>query len=114
MTLVKPSNKPTNPNFSSGPCAKRPGWSIDVLKNTPTGRSHRSKECKDKLNDVIVKSKKILGLPENYLLGIMTGSNTGALEAAMWSLLGFRGVDVMAWENFGKDWVIDVLDQFKI
>jgi len=114
MTLVKPSNKPQNPNFSSGPCAKRPGWSIDVLKNTPTGRSHRSKECKDKLNEVIAKSKKILGLPENYLLGIMTGSNTGALEAAMWSLLGSRGVDVLAWENFGKDWVIDVLDQLKI
>ena len=64
MTLVKPSNKPLNPNFSSGPCAKRPGWSIDVLKNTPTGRSHRSKECKAKLNEVIVKSKKVLGLPE--------------------------------------------------
>ena len=90
MTLVKPSNKPKNPNFSSGPCTKRPGWSIDVLKNTPIGRSHRAKECKAKLNEVIVKSKKILGLPENYLLGIMTGSNTGALEAAMWSLLGSR------------------------
>jgi len=114
MTLVKPTNKPSNPNFSSGPCSKRPGWNIDVLKNAPTGRSHRSKECKDKLNEVIVKSKKILGLPENYLLAIMTGSNTGALEAAMWSLLGSRGVDVLAWENFGKDWVIDVLDQFKI
>jgi len=112
--MEKPSTKPKNPNFSSGPCSKRPGWSFDVLKNTPIGRSHRAKECKDKLNEVIVKSKKILGLPENYLLGIMTGSNTGALEAAMWSLLGSRGVDVMAWENFGKDWVIDVLDQPKI
>ena len=94
--MEKPSTKPKNPNFSSGPCAKRPGWSVDVLKGTPIGRSHRSKECKDKLNEVIDKSKKILGLPENYLLGIMTGSNTGALEAAMWSLLGSRGVDVMA------------------
>ena len=80
MTLVKPTNKPSNPNFSSGPCSKRPGWNIDVLKNAPTGRSHRSKECKTKLNEVIVKSKKVLGLPENYLLGIMTGSNTGAFN----------------------------------
>jgi len=109
--MEKPSTKPNNPNFSSGPCSKRPGWSIDVLKNTPIGRSHRHKVCKDKLNEAIVKSKKILQLPDSYHVGIMTGSNTGALEAAMWSLLGSRGVDVMAWENFGKDWVIDVLDQ---
>ena len=114
MTLVKPSSKPTNPNFSSGPCAKRPGWELSVLKNTPIGRSHRSKECKDKLNQVIVKSKQILKLPDSYALAIMTGSNTGALEAAMWSLLGYKGVDVLAWENFGKDWVIDVLEQLKI
>ena len=112
--MEKPSTKPKNPNFSSGPCAKRPGWNIDVLKNTPIGRSHRHKVCKEKLNEVIVKSKKVLGLPENYSLAIMTGSNTGALEAAMWSLLGSRGVDVLAWENFGKDWVIDILDQLKI
>jgi len=114
MTLVKPSSKPTNPNFSSGPCAKRPGWELSVLKNTPIGRSHRSKECKDKLNQTIVKSKQVLKLPDSYSLAIMTGSNTGALEAAMWSLLGCKGVDVLAWENFGKDWVIDVLEQLKI
>jgi len=114
MTLVKPSSKPSNPNFSSGPCAKRPGWELSVLKNTPIGRSHRSKECKDKLNQAIVKSKQVLKLPDSYSLAIMTGSNTGALEAAMWSLLGCRGVDVLAWENFGKDWVIDVLEQLKI
>jgi len=114
MTLVKPSNKPLNPNFSSGPCAKRPGWELSVLKNTPIGRSHRSKECKDKLNQAIVKSKQVLKLPDSYSLAIMTGSNTGALEAAMWSLLGCKGVDVLAWENFGKDWVIDVLEQLKI
>ena len=112
--MEKPNLKPKNINFSSGPCAKSPGWSIDALKDSPVGRSHRAKECKDKLNEVIVKSKKILGLPENYHLGVMTGSNTGALEAALWSLLGARGVDVMAWENFGKDWVIDILDQLKI
>jgi len=114
MTLVKPSSKPINPNFSSGPCAKRPGWELSVLKNTPIGRSHRSKECKDKLNQAIVKSKQVLKLPDSYVLAIMTGSNTGALEAAMWSLLGYKGVDVLAWENFGKDWVIDVLEQLKI
>lgn len=114
MTLVKPSSKPSNPNFSSGPCAKRPGWELSVLKNTPIGRSHRSKECKDKLKQAIVKSKQVLKLPDSYNLAIMTGSNTGALEAAMWSLLGCKGVDVLAWENFGKDWVIDVLEQLKI
>jgi len=114
MTLVKPSSKPSNPNFSSGPCAKRPGWELSVLKNAPIGRSHRSKECKEKLNQAIVKSKQVLKLPDSYSLAIMTGSNTGALEAAMWSLLGCKGVDVLAWENFGKDWVIDVLEQLKI
>ena len=114
MTLVKPSSKPSNPNFSSGPCAKRPGWELSVLKNTPIGRSHRSKECKDKLNQAIVKSKQVLKLPDSYSLAIMAGSNTGALEAALWSLLGCKGVDVLAWDNFGKDWVIDVLEQLKI
>jgi len=114
MALAKPSNKPSNPNFSSGPCAKRPGWELSVLKNTPIGRSHRSTECKVRLKQAIVKSKQILKLPDSYSLAIMTGSNTGALEAAMWSLLGCKGVDVLAWENFGKDWVIDVLEQLKI
>ena len=114
MTLIKPTNKPSNPNFSSGPCSKRPGWDISVLKNSQIGRSHRSKECKKKLNEVIVKSKQILKLPNSYTLAIMAGSNTGALEAALWSLLGYKGVDVLAWENFGKDWIVDVLEQLKI
>ena len=114
MTLNKPSSKPTNSNFSSGPCAKRPGWNINLLKNTPVGRSHRSKECKNKLKEAIDKSKKVLKLPDSYSLAIMAGSNTGALESALWSLLGCKGVDVLAWENFGKDWVIDVLEQLKI
>ena len=92
MSLIKPSNKPSNPNFSSGPCSKRPGWNISVLKNSLVSRSHRSKECKKKLNDVIIKSKQILKLPDTYALAIMAGSNTGALEAAMWSLLGNRAV----------------------
>ena len=112
--MKKPNTKPSNPNFSSGPCAKRPGWNINSLKNSPVGRSHRSKECKEKLNEAIIKSKQLLKLPDNYLLGIMPGSNTGSLEAALWSLLGFKGVDILAWENFGKDWVIDVIDQLKI
>ena len=110
----KPSKKPDNINFSSGPCSKRPGWNINLLKSTPIGRSHRSKECKAKLKEVIDRSKKILNLPESYVIGIMPGSNTGALEAALWSLLGFKGVDILAWENFGKDWVIDVLEELKI
>ena len=114
MTLTKPVNKPSNPNFSSGPCAKRPGWNINLLKNSPVGRSHRSKECKKKLKEAIDKSKHVLKLPDSYSLAIMAGSNTGALESALWSLLGCKGVDVLAWENFGKDWIIDILEQLKI
>tara|TARA_Y100000590_G_scaffold383135_1_gene453565 strand:+ start:102 stop:1256 length:1155 start_codon:yes stop_codon:yes gene_type:complete len=112
--MEKPKIKPSNANFSSGPCAKRPGWTIEALKNSSIGRSHRSKECKEKLNQAIIKSKQLLKLPDNYLLGIMPGSNTGALEAALWSLLGLNAVDILAWENFGKDWVTDVVNQLKI
>ena len=109
-----PDIKPNNPNFSSGPCAKRPDWSINNLNGALLGRSHRSKECKEKLNLVISKSKSILKLPEDYLVGIMPASDTGALESAMWCLLGYKGVDILAWENFGKDWVLDVVDELKI
>ena len=112
--MDKPNIKPKNLNFSSGPCSKRPGWDVSVLKNSQTGRSHRSKECKKKLKEVIVKSKQVLKLPDSYNLAIMPGSNTGALEAAMWSLLGYKGVDVLSWESFGNDWAIDVLEQLKI
>ena len=114
MKIDKPTEKPSNPNFSSGPCAKRPGWNINLLKNSPVGRSHRSKECKNKLKEAIDKSKQVLKLPSSYSLAIMAGSNTGALESALWSLLGCKGVDVLAWENFGKDWIIDILEQLKI
>ena len=114
MISAKPSSKPLNPNFSSGPCSKRPGWDISVLKNSQVARSHRSKECKNKLKQVIDKSKQVLKLPDSYSLAIMAGSNTGALESALWSFLGFKGVDVLVWENFGKDWVNDVLEQLKI
>ena len=112
--MNKPNLKPDNPNFSSGPTTKRPNWSLSNLKSAHLGRSHRSAECKSKLSEVITRTKKILNLPEDYLLGIMPGSDTGALEASLWNLLGLRGVDVLAWENFGKDWVIDVVDQLKI
>ena len=110
----KPNIKPFNQNFSSGPTTKRPNWSLSNLENALLGRSHRSNECKEKLKEVIEESKQILGLPDNYLLGIMPGSDTGALEASLWSLLGCRGVDILAWENFGKDWVTDVLEELKI
>ncbi len=112
--MLKPSLKPNNPNFSSGPCAKRPGWQINNLKDSTVGRSHRSSEGKSKLKLVIDKSKEILSLPEDYILGIMPGSDTGAIEAALWCLLGKKGVDILAWENFGKDWVKDVIEQLKI
>ena len=112
--MEKPNKKPNNPNFSSGPCAKRPGWKIENLINANTGRSHRSGEAKSKLKLVIDKSKELLELPDDYVVGIMPGSDTGALEASLWSLLGRRGVDILAWENFGKDWIQDVVKQLQI
>ena len=112
--MEKPTKKPNNPNFSSGPCAKRPGWKIENLINANTGRSHRSGEAKLKLKLVIDKSKEILNLPNDYVVGILPGSDTGALEASLWSLLGLKGVDILAWENFGKDWVKDVLNQLQL
>ena len=112
--MKKPNKKPSNPNFSSGPCAKRPGWKIENLINANTGRSHRSGEAKSKLKLVIDKSKNLLNLPDDYVVGIMPGSDTGALEASLWSLLGQRGVDILAWENFGKDWIQDVVKQLQL
>ena len=112
--MKQPTLKPNNPNFSSGPCAKRPGWKIENLVKANIGRSHRSIDAKSKLKYVIDKSKELLKLPEDYVVGIMPGSDTGALEAALWSLLGKRGVDILSWENFGKDWVQDVLKQLKL
>jgi len=112
--MNKPNLKPRNPNFSSGPTTKRPGWTTKHLESALLGRSHRSPDCKARLKDVIEESKNILAIPKDYLLGIMPGSDTGAIEAALWCLLGQRGVDVLAWENFGKDWVIDVVDQLQI
>lgn len=111
---MKPATLPVNPCFSSGPCAKRPGWSLDALKDAATGRSHRSKIGKAKLAEVIDRSRKVLGIPGNYLLGIVPASDTGALEMALWSLLGARGVDVFAWESFGSGWAGDCKSQLKL
>jgi phosphoserine aminotransferase len=112
--LTPPTTKPRIPYFSSGPCAKRPGWSASNLQNACVGRSHRSEDGKAKLADVIERSKKILGVPADYRLGIVPASDTGAVEMALWSLLGQRPVDILAWESFGQEWVKDVLDELKI
>ena len=111
---MKPTTTPHNPCFSSGPCAKRPGWSLDALKGAAVGRSHRAKIGKTKLGEVIERSKKILGLPDDYVLGIVPASDTGAIEMAMWSLLGERGVDVLSWESFGSGWAVDCKNQLKL
>lgn len=111
--IYKPTSKPNNPNFSSGPCAKRPGWNIQNLKTDSLGRSHRAKLPKQRLLEVITLTKEILQLPKDYRVGILPASDTGAIEAAMWSLLGKTGVEVLAWENFGNDWIKDIKDQLK-
>ena len=112
--LQKPAVRPANPHFSSGPCAKRPGYSLQNLENAVLGRSHRSAIGKARLLEAIEKSKTILGIPDDYHVGIMPASDTGAFEAAMWSLLGERGVDVLAFESFGKGWVTDITKQLKL
>ncbi len=111
---MKPTQTPNNPCFSSGPCAKHPGWSLDALKKAPVGRSHRAKIGKAKLAEVIDRSKKLLGMPADYVLGIVPASDTGAVEMAMWSMLGQRGVDVLAWESFSSGWGGDCKNQLKI
>jgi phosphoserine aminotransferase len=111
---TKPANRPHNPNYSSGPCAKRPGWSLDALKDAALGRSHRAKIGKQKLKQAIDLTREVLEVPADYLIGIVPGSDTGAMEMAMWSLLGQRGIDVLAWESFGLGWVTDVVKQLKL
>jgi len=113
-TPPRPETRPANPLFASGPCAKRPGWSPEALRGALVGRSHRSTEGKARLKAVIEKSREILRIPPDYRVGIMPGSNTGAFEAAMWSLLGARGADILAWENFGKTWAKDAVEQLKL
>ncbi len=114
MTNTKPGNRPANPNFSSGPCAKRPNWSLDALKDAPLGRSHRAKIGKSKLKLAIDLTREVLQVPAGYRIGIVPASDTGAVEMAMWSLLGARGVDMVAWESFGEGWVTDVVKQLKL
>lgn len=113
-TIAKPAVRPANPNFSSGPCAKRPGWSLQALADAPLGRSHRAKIGKNKLKEALDLTREILGVPADYRIGIVPASDTGAVEMALWSLLGERGVDMVAWESFGSGWVTDVIKQLKL
>ncbi|WLP56462.1 phosphoserine transaminase [Agrobacterium fabrum] len=112
--IVKPDLRPGNTHFSSGPCSKRPGWSLDALSDAPFGRSHRAKVGKAKLKQAIDLTREILNVPADYRIGIVPASDTGAVEMALWSLLGERGVDMLAWESFGAGWVTDVVKQLKL
>ncbi|MCW5751078.1 MAG: phosphoserine transaminase [Alphaproteobacteria bacterium] len=112
--MSKPARRPSTPYFSSGPCAKRPGWSPQSLISAALGRSHRSREGKAKLVEVIDRTRRILGVPEDYRIGIVPASDTGAVEMALWSLLGPRPVDLLAWESFGAEWVSDVTKQLRL
>jgi phosphoserine aminotransferase len=109
-----PATRPANPRFSSGPCAKIPGFSLDMLADAPLGRSHRAAVGKNKLAEAIDLTRAVLGVPADYRIGIVPGSDTGAVEMAMWSLLGARGVEMLAWESFGEGWVTDVVKQLKL
>ncbi len=112
--VTKPAKKPDNPRFSSGPCSKRQGWNLTNFNTDLLGRSHRSKPGKARLKQAIEETRTILGIPDDYLIGIVPASDTGAVEMAMWSLLGERGVDMVYWESFGKGWVGDVKNQLKL
>ncbi|MHB1101448.1 MAG: phosphoserine transaminase [Devosia sp.] len=112
--LAAPAVKPANPNFSSGPCAKRPGWTVAALANALVGRSHRSKPGKARIQRAIDLTRELLEVPADYRIGIVPASDTGAVEMALWSMLGARGVDMLAWESFGEGWVTDVTKQLKL
>ncbi len=115
MTLLpRPDVRPANPHFSSGPCAKRPGWSLAALAGAQLGRSHRAKEPKARLAEVITRSRAILGMPADWRLGIVPASDTGAVEMALWSLLGARPVDILSFESFSAGWANDVVKQLKL
>ncbi len=114
MTTAKPAMRPARPEFSSGPCAKRPGWTPENLQNAVLGRSHRSKLGKARLQEAIDRTRQVLEVPEDFLIGIVPGSDTGAVEMALWSMLGPRPVQLLAFESFGKDWVTDVVKQLKL
>jgi len=111
---AKPDVRPNNTHFSSGPCSKRPGWSLEALSDAPLGRSHRAKVGKTKLKQAIDLTREVLEVPDDYRIGIVPASDTGAVEMALWSLLGERGVDMVAWESFGAGWVTDVVKQLKL
>ena len=111
---IKPAMRPALPFFSSGPTTKRPGWSPNILSDAVLGRSHRSKAAKSKITETMQLAREILQMPDDYLIGIVPGSDTGAVEIALWSMLGARGVDVLAWESFGKDWVDDIVGQLRL
>ena len=114
MTTTKPATKPLNPRFSSGPCAKPPTWTLDALRDAPLGRSHRAAVGKDKLKAAIETTREILDIPADYKIGIVPASDTGAYEMAMWSLLGGRPAEMVAWESFGAGWVTDAVKQLKV
>ena len=114
MSMSKPGVRPVNPHFSSGPCAKRPGWSLEALDDAPLGRSHRASAGKAKLKRAIELTREILQVPAGYRIGIVPASDTGAVEMAMWSLLGSRPVDCVAWESFGEGWITDAVKQLKL
>ena len=113
-TLAKPAMRPARPEFSSGPCAKRPGWNPQNLQNAVLGRSHRSKPGKARLQEAIDRTRQVLEVPDDFLIGIVPGSDTGAVEMALWSMLGPKPVQLLAFESFGKDWVTDVVKQLKL
>jgi phosphoserine aminotransferase len=112
--LTAPAVKPANPNFSSGPCAKRPGWTLEALAGALTGRSHRAKPAKARIQQAIDLTRELLEVPADYRIGIVPASDTGAVEMFLWSALGARGVDMLAWESFGEGWVTDVQKQLKL
>ena len=112
--MTKPAQQPNNPLFSSGPCSKRPGWSLDGLADAPLGRSHRAKIGKAKLQEAIDLTREVLNVPADYRIGIVPASDTGAVEMALWSLLGARGADILVWESFGAGWATDVTKQLKL
>jgi phosphoserine aminotransferase len=114
MPLTAPAVKPANPNFSSGPCAKRPGWTVEALANALVGRSHRAKPAKARIEKAIALTRELLEVPEGHLIGIVPASDTGAVEMALWSMLGARPVDVLSWESFGAGWVTDITKQLKL
>src|SRR5690606_14591516 len=114
IDALKPATRPRNPHFSSGPCAKPPGWRLDALSGALVGRSHRSTEGKARLQQLIELTRELLRVPDGHRIGIVPASDTGAFEMALWSLVGPRGVDALAWDSFGKGWVRDLQDELKV